>query len=243
MDEAKMLYDEAVGLQHKYKQEDNEEISQAISSLKVKMDDRICVNLSNDCFTLTKKTENRINAKKYIEAKRFADSALSMIKNHPDCQVDDEPLLQLQNQFADAFTYVEIEHNMFLSIEDEEYENAVSEFSTLIEKYESLQIKRFGIEMPDLLIVLRNNKNSSFSKTACSYFIKNGQFAHAWECLLILKQLKVPSKEVKGLQVSTASGIAKKDKANGEDLKSKVREYTNDDKWFRYFRSEYLKHQ
>ena len=60
MEEANDLYHEALALQQKYNQVDNQEINIALVALNEKMDNRVCVNLDNKIFELQKIVENRL---------------------------------------------------------------------------------------------------------------------------------------------------------------------------------------
>ena len=79
IDQANKLLSQAIGIQTKYMQNNNDVINEAITDLQRKIDHRHCIDLANKCFAIEKSAENRIASKKYEDAWNLL---LKRSKNH-----------------------------------------------------------------------------------------------------------------------------------------------------------------
>ena len=242
MDQATALYDEAIELQSRYKQERNVEINEAILALRIKMDNRICVNLGNECFALEKRLKNRIKSAKYREAKIFLDAAFMRVQQNPECTIDDTGLIQLQLQYADAFSYNESIDKTKDYLRKGLYDKTIQAYLLLGEMYEKNNINRFGITKPDLDRFIKEENEIGLTKAGVEYYATKNQYDKAFQFLVMLKEKGSHPKEVRALQESVGEGLAEDDRGNAGDSKVQIDKYTNGDKWFRYFRLAYLRH-
>lgn len=241
MDDANLLLAEALAMQAKFNQSGNQEINKAIVALKLKIKNRECVNLSNKIFEFQKIIENRIHSLNYLGASVLLDSSLNMIGNNLRCNIDDSKLTQIKTTNEPAFEFTKMSSNIETSFSVGDYDYAVSFYTTLTDLYFQNKIARFGIDEPNLKRYASQKKNKNFNKACAEFYIDEGQFKEAFSYLILLKQMKVPPKELRFIQTTIGTGMAEEDKASTKSNTERLSEYTNDDKWFRYFRSAYLK--
>lgn len=239
MDLATESYQKALNLQESYEQLDNPEVVEAMEGFKLKIDQRVCVNLSNECFTLEKKAKNRIANKKYAEASQYVEEALSAISIFPDCDINKDKFTEIINQYDDAFEYARFISQLESLLKGDDYQAILSSFFSLESFYRDQNIARFEIEEPNLYKLVKDQNDMDFVIVTAEYFVDKSDFTQAFRYLEFLKQNNVDPKLVKSLQQNIALGLSLED---GQSVKEeKLLKYTKGDKWFRFFKSAYMK--
>jgi hypothetical protein len=224
-------------MQEKYDQTGNEELNTTFLALKLKMENRICVNLGNKLFELRKKVENRIKSKKYDEADIFLSEALELIEKNPNCELKTEKLENIKEVNQPAFDFYHKLGIAELAFSTGNYTSAVSTYYELEKKYHDNRLDRFGIEEPDMRKFVAKKESADLTTACVEYFVQDKQYEEAFFYLSLLKGLGVSPKDAKSLQTDVGSGIAQTN-----DYLKPVENYTKGAKWFRYFKKAYLKY-
>jgi len=237
MENALSLQQQALAMQQKYEQTDNEELNEAFSTLQQKIDNRSCVNLENKLFELRRKAENRIKSKKYSEADDFLTEAFVLINSNPTCEPDAEKLEILKENYQPAFDFYHQMGAIEISYSTGNYTTSIEKYVKLEQFYQKKNLKNFGIEELDLHKFVKEKESVDLATASAEYCIRQKKYKEAFYYLNILKGLGVKPKSTKSLQSTIGSGIAK-----SSPYLEPVKEYTKSDKWYRYFRKAYLKY-
>lgn len=237
MNNADSIYRQAKTMQEKYDQTDNEELNVAFAALLVKMENRVCVNLNNKLFELRKKAENRIKSKKYAEADLFLSEAFNLIKTNPVCELKTVKLETLKKTNQPAFDFYQKQEMADIAYAEGDFTKAIKTYLELKSFYPENKLERFGIEQPELRKFVAQKESLGLTTACVEYFIQQKTYEDAFFFLELLKNLGTSPKETKKLQIAVGRGIAQ-----SNDYISPVENYTNGDKWFRYFKKAYLKY-
>ena len=241
IDKANELLDKATEIQQKYKQEGNIEINEAISGLQLKIDQRHCINLSNECFAIGKRAENRINSKKYDEAWDILKTGRQLITQNPECKINGEKIKKLLLENQDIFSYYNLVGSINTSFEDKEYELAVAQLVELSEIYNNRNIRRFGIQSTEPRTFIHRQNNIELTMAGLNHYLEKDQYKIAFTYLQLLKQQGAIAKETRTIQQVIGKGMAKEDDANNQNKVEQINTYTKNDKWYRYFKKAYLR--
>jgi hypothetical protein len=241
IDKANELLDKATEIQQKYKQEGNIEINEAISGLQLKIDQRHCINLSNECFAIGKRAENRINSKKYDEAWDILKTGRQLITQNPECKINGEKIKKLLLENQDIFSYYNLVGSINTSFEDKEYELAVAQLVELSEIYNNRNIRRFGIQSTEPRTFIHRQNNVELTMAGLNHYLEKDQYKIAFTYLQLLKQQGAVAKETRTIQQVIGKGMAKEDDANNQNKVEQINTYTKNDKWYRYFKKAYLR--
>jgi len=239
LDKANDLLGQALNYQNKYDLHDNAEVIGAINGLKEKIKNRHCTSLSNEIFAIGKQAENRITLNKYIEAETVLEKGRKILNDYPNCDLEGEKINRLWNEYKDAFSYYNIVGNINKNIESKNYDRVIDLFLELDQHYKKDNIKRYGLEEPDLYGFVRSQKNHILTDAATSYFIRSGQYENAFNYLRLLKQQDVASKDTRKLQQEIGEGLStliKDKKFNDKNLEAVL---GGNDKWYRYLQKAY----
>jgi len=238
-EKAKEFLTEALSYQTKYELLDNAEVNKAIDSLRYKIKTRHCTNLSNECFAIGKRAITLLNLKKYLQAEALLKKGKEILENYPYCSIDGDKINSLWDQYEDAFVFYNIVEKINQNLEKKQYSVALGLFIELDDHFNTDNIKRFGIEEPDIFQFVQNQNNPKFSFAATRFFIKSDQFEKAFLYLQLLEQQNVTAKETKNLQIEIGKGLANKSpdyEFENKALKSKLE---GKDKWYRNLRKAY----
>lgn len=236
MANADSLLNEALMMQEKYSQEDNLELNSAFAYLQYKMKNRVCVNLGNKIFELQKKSENRIKTKKYAEADFFVTESLTLIKDNPDCEIDNSKIKEIELKYQPAFEFAHKMAEIDLVFNSGDFPEMVSDYILADDFYQNNNISKFGTDKPDLREFVSKKKQEGLTIATIDYYIKEQNYEEAFFYLNILKESGFSSKAARDLQESVGKGLSQRGQYTYH-----VEKYTKGDKWFRYFRSAYLK--
>lgn len=236
MDNANLLLIKALALQEKYDQKDNPELITAFAALQFKIRNRACVNLGNKIFELQKKSENRTKSKKYAEADSFVKEAFALLHEKPECEIDSSRMSETKQKYRAVFIF----SNLMSSIENEfqagDFRKTVLDFTQAVDFYRANNIDKFGVDKPDLRKFVSQTNSKGLTAACVEFTIQQHNFDEAFFYLNSLKDAGVPSKETKELQKEIGTGLSK----NG-NTRDQLEKFTKGDKWFRYFRTTYLK--
>jgi tetratricopeptide (TPR) repeat protein len=241
-EKAEQMYSEILTMQEKYHQQDNPVVTEVVRALRQKIDNRNCVTAANQCFALNRQVETRIKYHNYEEAKQLLDKAFRVIENNPGCRIDRSDFDLYRKKYKKVFTYLGIKYAARESLDSGNYDQAVEDFIRLENYYSTNRLQNYGLEPVRLDDVIKSSGLPTFTDAACKYYIKQKDYQQAFEYLSLLKDQKVPPKNVKDLQVLLGSLLAQNDSAAHADPRAMVREYTGGEKWFRYFRVAYMQH-
>ena len=239
---AERMYSEIVTMQQKYHQQDNQQVNEAVKTLREKIDNRNCVTASNQCFALSRQVKTRIKYHNYEEAKQLVDKAYQIIENNPGCRIDQSDFDLYRKKYKKVFTYLGIKYAARESLDSGKYDRAVEEFIRLENYYSDNHLENYKLEPVRLDDVINSVNLPALTDAACKYYIGQKDYRQAFEYLSLLKDQKVPPKNVKDLQVLLGNLLARNDSAANGNPRTLVREYTGGEKWFRYFRMAYVQH-
>jgi len=239
MQNAQNLLDEATEIQTKYQQQNNKEVIAAINGLSIKIKNRHCTNLSYHCFEIEKKAENRIASKKYVEAEDLLITGKRIISENPDCNIRSEKINSLYSQNEDVFAYYAYAEKISNNLKSQNYQTVVVDLIALNEMYHSGNIKRFGIEEPDIYRFIKSRRNVGLNFAASEYLTETGSHKEAFKYLKLLKQLNVQARETKVLQQSIGKGLISDNTPVDRWNKELMKAIDGTDKWYKYLKKSY----
>jgi hypothetical protein len=240
IDEALVMYEEAVAFQRKYHQDEHEEINQALAGLLEKINEQSCIILDNHLFELKQKVNNRLKNRKYDEALSFLEEALYAVEEDDSCAIDTSWIAEVYSSYDVVFGYVEDRALIRSTIQSGDYHQAVVDYLELKAYANNNNLGRFGINIPEVDEFARQEDNQALSLVAAEVCAEQGLLDQGLQCLRLLKKSGFQSRQTKKAQEILGRKLSVHDSARGIAKKEYVSTYTGNDKWYRYFRSAYL---
>lgn len=240
IDNAEAIYLKVLAMQAKYHQQDNPVVKEAIGDLRLRIDNRKCISLGNRCFSIKRQVENRINHYNYIEAQQLLKKVFGLIADNPDCDIDKSDFDLMDKKYKRVFNYLDMISSAGKSLVAASYEQAVEQYIRIEDYYVSNNLKNYSVDPVHLKDVVKSAGQTGFTIAACQYYLAQKDYKLSFYYLSLLRVQEIPPKNVKDLQLILGTVLAQHDSFRTAAPKTRVREYTCGEKWFRYFRTAYL---
>lgn len=239
MQSAEDLLIEATNMQIKYQLTDHEEVVSAIEDLNLKIKNRHCTNLSNECFALEIQARNRINTDKYLEAEKILKDGQKIISENQDCGINAYVINDLALKYKDAFTYYNAEKDMKQQLINKNYDSAVVTILHLEKLYKDLNLSRFEIEMLNPYNYIKSQSTTGLLYSSAAYYIEGEQYEEAFKYLSLIEQQGIAPKDTRSIQQSIGKGLLKHSYEPNEQDQKLAQAIKGTDRWYRYLKKSY----
>lgn len=243
LDDAWVMYEEALVLQKEYNLVLDLGIKSALEKLDKKIINRICLNHQLTFEEQILRINRSIRFERYAELQQLIQEATSLINENQGCGLESDILEQLIRDNSKLFDYL----SRFNSIMNKMYDSG---FGSIISAYDSLDIEIETSNMEasnythlSLLDFLQGQNNKTLTRIALKYYTDKRVYYKALNCLKLLKSQGEDMKDSRDLQQQLALSLAEHDSANKntKNANEKAFEYVGNDSWFYTFRNVYSK--
>ncbi|MBU1010944.1 MAG: hypothetical protein KKD74_12495 [Bacteroidetes bacterium] len=241
LDAAWKIYEEAGDLQKTYSLEGDNDIKAAFAALDRKIIDRICLNNKLSYDELMLQADRALRFERFDELRKKITEALTLTNENPGCGIDAQKALLYQEQYKLVFSYFERYNAVMKQMFEQGFAAAIGNYVKLDQEIEQYHLSDLNQTHMRVIDFLENQKNSSLTFTALSWYTQKAMKYEAIRCLRLLKDLGEDEKNTKQAQAELGAMVAKEDLRGGARvvIEEKLDAYVGSDRWFRSFRKAY----
>lgn len=242
LNSARQTTQEANDIAQKYDIMSDTEVATAFEDINKKIFNQQCTNYKNQYLQYYNLAIDKINAVKYIEADNYLYQAINLANAHVECSISMTDSKNKKQEIADAVEY----QKTILDVT----KNANKSYQTAIDLY----IKAGGLYNTNNLNTRYNiyhkpldefivTQNNGFVFYSVDYYLQKDNIDASFKMLKTLQSRNYNKKDTKNLQLLLGVKAAERDFSNQPSGVSKilVLQYTNGDKWYKYFTKSYKK--
>ncbi|MBN2664357.1 MAG: hypothetical protein JXR68_11970 [Bacteroidales bacterium] len=240
---ARQISQDANDIAQKYDLVNEPQISTAFENINKKIFNQQCVNFNNEFTQYYNIALNKISEKKYIEAESFLQKAINLATTHVECSISMADAKNKMQEIALAVEYQKMIINANNFKDGSNFQSAIDEYIKAGEFYRNNNLDtRFSIYHTPLVDYIAAGANN-FVLWGINYYAQETNLDNAFTLLKVLKSRNYNSKLTKNQQLLLGVKIAERDFSNQPTgiAKILVLQYTNGDKWFKYFAKSYKK--
>lgn len=228
--------------QQQYFLNDNDRLIAKIESLRNSIFSQQCKIAQTNYDNNTANAQNRADVGAYIDAIKFFKQAIAVSESNIDCQLNIDFAKNAIQTYQPPAKYQEdfVKCNKLVTLRN--YSEATLAYINLDKYYYQNNLEIFKIEHKPLHLFI-SQYNTDYIMYGATYFVNNIEFKNAFYLLKQLKSKNFNRSKTKSIQVALACAYAVSDFKENPNLNSKLKvaEYTQTDKWFKFFNKEYLK--
>jgi len=237
IDEALRLKDEALHLSERYGIKNNFEIDQAIQLLDNKMADRACVDLQFKINHACNILINRMQSGKFNEAAFVLQSARTNLSKQLGCTINTAELDSLAQLYQPVFSFFSSLEALHKSIETHTFQDIKRRYDQLKSDYLTYNLRLYEIEMPELMLLLKEEGSISIFYEAIQYYLNQNEYTNAFYYLDLLRIRQVNSRDTKELQKIIGQNLC----SEKQDKAAFIETLTKNDVWFKALRASCIK--
>jgi len=239
---ARTLYAESLKNRELYELREDSEINESIEKLKDKIFSKECNNLQNEYISEYNKALQQIRDLKFIDANSTLEKAIGICGRIPECGVSPIESRDKQKTILPAVVYQKQLKNAQENITKEYFREATAKFNEAGKYFEENNIGNWGLKHNTLFDFVRSG-TPGYINYSISYYLEQGELDKAMTLLNDLYQKNQPRDWTRSNQELLGKQLATRDFSNNPktDIKQKLFEYTNSDRWFSFFIKAYKK--
>lgn len=228
--------------QAKYQLKDNAKLTQLVEQLKQSIFSKQCVNAQLEYDGVIVTANEFVIKKDFISALETYQKAKLVADKNLDCQLNLESMTKGIEYVQNPAKFQKDLKKANQLANNRDFSGATSLYVAITNFYRENKLSEYQIELQTLSQFI-SQYNVDYIQWGATYLVNNQDFESTLTLLNLLKNKKVSRSKTKSIQIGLANGFALIDyKANASvNAKVKVLEYTKDDKWFKYFASQYQK--
>jgi len=238
---AKKKLSETETILNSYRVPVDKQVYSSLNSAKNNIYSAQCRGFEEQYQSIIAQAISLMEAKKFINADKKFDEAISYAKLKKECAIDYADAETYKEEIKAPKTYqeklIEIENLANYSL----YDDAIMKYVDLESYFYQYKINAFGIEYLQLFnyALLQSDR---FIMHSIKYFMQKTEPDKGFDLLKVLKNRGTRKSNTKTSQVLLAMELANRDfKENRlNDPKKKVLTYTFGDKWYGYFEKAYV---
>jgi hypothetical protein len=227
------------------------ELSDALAGYRRKVEERICWNANDAVEVFLLRAQRERELKDFTMAAALTDSALSLIRQNPVCQIHSARMRDTISKYAQAVNFQKMQRNIDLLVITGQFEKAIAGYLDMEHFFTSKNIGRFGLGCIPVYDYVSERSRQELTIGAFLYFQGKTDLQEALRYLKLLRLEDYPGKNARPFLEWLGKEYAAKDFRDqpDEDPVTLVRNYTGRDKWMKRFRVEYyqeaafLRHQ
>jgi len=217
-------------------------VKKAVAEYRKKIGGRICSNKKETAEVYCIRAWRNLELHRYYRAGQLLDSAIVLLKDHPECGFDIKPAMDTLSRYAFPARFQQMQNTVETMLICQKYDSAVMVYITAEKFFRDKRIDRFGLSMSSLFDFSRASGNRFVDAAAVHYYIRSKDFHSAFLYLELLRLIGIPAKEVKEEMKTVASSLAENDflKDPAKDPALSAREYSSGTGWFSKFEFYYI---
>jgi hypothetical protein len=179
--------------------------------------------------------------KDFTIAAALTDSALSLIRQNPDCQIHSAGMRDTISKYAQAVNFQKMQRNIDLLVITGQFEKAIAGYLDMEHFFTSKNIGRFGLGCKLMYDYVSERSRQELTIRAFLYFQGKNGLQEALHYLKLLRLEDYPRKNARPFLEWLGKEYAGKDFHDqpDKDPVALVRSYTGKDNWMKRFRVAY----
>ena len=251
MESARRFADSIAFIQRTTGVESSRELSDVLAGYRRKVEERICWNANEAVEVFLLRAQRERGLKDFTMAAVLTDSAVSLIRENPDCLIPSAGVKDTVSKYAQAVDFQKMQQNIDLLVIKGQYEKAISGYLEMEHFFTSENIGRFGLDCNPMYDYVSERSRQELTIEAFLYFQGKNDLQEAFRCLKLLRLEDYPRKYARQFLEWLGKEYAGKDFRDQPDKDPVVlvRSYTGRDSWMKRFRVVYyqeaalLRHQ
>ncbi|MCX6229944.1 MAG: hypothetical protein NTZ33_00235 [Bacteroidetes bacterium] len=237
------MFQNCVRLQHNYHLENDGPTNKAINAFNKKITAKKCQNIQDEIEQLNNKCNNYIALKDFEKVQLTVNEADNLLKTHTECDLSSLNTLKLKQLIKPVTTYFSLKENAKKALEKQDKLLFCHDYTEADALYHNSRLDTLGIPDNNIIAYINFKSDEELMLYTADYFIGNYNFNNCLSVLKLLKEKGTDAVKTKALQQALAQKQYNIDKPsqNPFDKEKQLKNYTADDKWFRYFNTEYRK--
>jgi hypothetical protein len=217
-------------------------VRNAISIFRKKMANRICWNRKETAEIFCIRAWRNLELLKYTRASQLLDSAVALLKDHPECGFDIRPAKDTLKKYEFPSAWQLMQTKIESLLLGQNYDAVIPMYIEAEKFYVEKRISSFGLESIKLYDFVRSKENRLLTVNTVGYFSGRNEFREAFRYLDLLRLQGMPVKEAKNEIFTVSRALAEEDfsKDPDKDPAIMVKEYTSGFKWFTKFEFYYI---
>jgi hypothetical protein len=242
LQDARKNYNEAKDVVTKYSLDSDTNISQALLSLKEKIFQKECQNAQNAFNDLYQQAKDLILQKKYPEADKKLDEAITHSNTYAQCEIDTRDVLAKKDFISPVMNYINKITTVNNYIARKNFKSAVEEYMAAENYYKVQVIGNYGITHT-LLFDFIQSGYTDFIIYGVGFYNHNKEYDKALDLLRELSRRQAKSKYTKDIQVVLGTDMATTDfqQNPNANINTNLSTYSGGDKFFKEFMKSYKK--
>ena len=208
MDEARKLTNEIERNRTHYHLESNPRISNRIAALKLKLNNRKCVDANYSLSNYLQVAKNRIHSGKWQEATVAMENAHKILITHKSCQLDSSVYIKLKENYNDVFKYITAYNKAKSNLYAYGYDSVWKRLADLDNFYQTHHLSDLRAPKPGQYETLKSQHNNQNIVRIVNYYLSLNNSRQAYRYLLLLKDSDLPIKSIRKLQKDIGKQMA-----------------------------------
>jgi len=240
---ARTIFQEANELKNSYLLSSDKDVLTAISALNDKIFQQECLNYRSNYDGYYQQAINSIFDSDYITADSNLKLAIEVTTSHTECMIDGTNAIYKKKEIEEAFTYQTKIAEAKKEVTNKNYKNSVIKYLEAQEYFATKDIGgNFSLTHVELYNFISQN-TTQFIDYGVKYYSENSDLDNALNLMKLLESKGYDYKLTKTNQTFLGTQLAIRDHTLNAsvDAKTKITEYTADNKWYKYLAKAYKK--
>ena len=241
--EARQILQNALEMQKTNSLNNDSMVNHAIILLKEKIKNRECDNVQDEYNNLVLKANRKIKELNFIEAEDYYSKAIQVAKSDESCKVDSTVASVFKRKYNKPVAFQKMINDSKKLLEQKNYQDFFKKYQDAGIYYFQSNISEYGVDYMFLPKYVSESRNNELSIQAIYFLIEQNQLREAFSLLDELKNRGFSQELSKDIQEKLGRSMSVKDYKINPNIKpnENILSYTNNDKWFKYFKTAYLK--
>jgi tetratricopeptide (TPR) repeat protein len=221
--------------------ESSRELSDALAGYRRKVEERTCWNANEAVEVFFLRAQHEREIKDFIVAGSLTDSAVSLIRQNPDCLIPFTGMKDTTDKYQEALEFQRRLRRVEVCVTAGRFKDAVTGYIELEDYNRAHDIGRFGFPILPMFDYIRNRSIQELTLQAFLYFEGKPYPEQAYRYLKLLRLQDYPRKDARPFLEGLGKEYAGKDFRDQPDKEpvDLVRSYTGRDQWMKRFRFAY----
>jgi|GEM_PF-2031109 len=243
LDEASLVYQEALSKTADYGIGQDPEIKAAFKRMEEKISDRMCLNDRLEYEELVHQAKRSAKQGKLDMVRKNLDRAGKIISNNPGCLTDTDEWTSLAERFSVSFNFAEKYKQLYNKMYELGFSSVLNEYVVLDSLYSAVATPQDDFRPITLGEFIKAQNNPSLSFMAAKYFAEKGKTMTSLSYLNLLRKQGGFEKQTREIQILLAHQAARLVSLQGiHEFRSKtVDDFVENDPWYKVFRQEFAK--
>jgi hypothetical protein len=232
-----------MNLQHRYRLENDQATQSAIAAIKNKSIEKRSQQIQGDIDQLTEKATNYLLLKEYEKAQSSADEANKLILKHSEYKLSSVQTQKLTLTLKPITTYFKLKETAKQALTNQDRQLFCKSYLEADKLYIDTHLDSLSIPNNNIIAYLNFLSDEALLIFSAEYLVEDFHFEYCLEVLKLLKDKGTDAMKLKLCQQKLAQKQQLIDNSTPFrlDVDKNIQKYTANDKWFRFFNTEYRK--